>query len=377
MKGDGRVFLRGKIWWVAFFGPGRKGSSTEIRESSHGDDRKAAERFLRRRVREVANHRTGIKDLVVVSRRLKLHGRRSTRTARSQLQHTREHFGLESVENISNARLRDYQEARLADGAKKATIDRELELLRRAFHIARRLGRVSHVPHFEHLLRKHENARKGFIEPWEFERLKGAIPDLDFRDFLEFFWLTAMRNAEIASLGWEGLREGNPPVLTLFAENSKTGKGRHIPIAGPVEPILRRRMERRADGCAYVFHRGGRSFREAHGGLPRSCYAMWRDACSKIGLPGLLVYDLRRSAIRNMRKAGVDDLTIMEISGHMTLDTFRRYLIEDVKRKANAFSRVGNHLDRERKRTATRTIHGQPDGKLVRFRGKNGSSGRI
>jgi hypothetical protein len=47
------------------------------------------------------------------------------------------------------------------------------------------------------------------------------------------------------------------------------------------------------------------------------------------GVDGLIFHDLRRSAARNMRRAGVPENTIMKIAGWKTPAMFRRYDIQD------------------------------------------------
>jgi integrase len=84
--------------------------------------------------------------------------------------------------------------------------------------------------------------------------------------------------------------------------------------------------------------------KQAHAGGQRlTGYVDFRgawDALEKAaGIPGLLLHDLRRSAVRSMIRRGVPQKTAQRISGHKTDAVFNRYNIiskgdiEDAARK--------------------------------------------
>ena len=66
-----------------------------------------------------------------------------------------------------------------------------------------------------------------------------------------------------------------------------------------------------------------------HGQPIKSFYKSWKTACHAAGCPGRIVHDVRRTAVRNLERAGVPRSTAIRMVGHRTMEIYDRYAITD------------------------------------------------
>jgi integrase len=231
-------------------------------------------------------------------------------------------IGAGIVVEVTAARVAGYVKERLAVGKARATVNRELAALKRGLALAVEHDRLSSVPKIK--LLAEAPPRQGFVSPANFSKILEALP-VDLRDLARFGYLTGWRVGEIVTLAWSDVdREGRR--ITLRRERSKSGEPRTIPFVSTLADIIEARWKAReyqapaGPGLSpFVFHRAGDPIKDFRGA--------WRKACTAAKQPGLLFHDLRRSAVRNLVAAGVDQAVAMRITGHKTASVFQRYRI--------------------------------------------------
>ncbi len=239
---------------------------------------------------------------------------------------------------ITSERIKAYIVRRQNYGAGSATINRELGCLKRMFRLGfeqtpHLIGRVPHIP----LLKEHD-IRSGFFEHEDFLALRVALPDYA-QVAVSLAYCSGMRMREVCSIQWRQINwtEGK---LFLHAQDTKTNTPRMLFLTGDLHRVLRTRKvrcDKKWPACPWICHRGGIRLQT----LSHS----WRKACEAVGLgqmvedttkrrkvwQGKIPHDFRRTAVRNMVRAGVPEKVAMAISGHKTRSMFDRYNIVNEK----------------------------------------------
>lgn len=336
MRGIGKIYKRGNVWWVYFHHHGKA-----YRESSHSDSEFAASALLKKRLGEIGRgkligpqegHLTfeHLADALLID--YKINNRRSFKSIELSIRHLGATFAFSRAVDITSDCVKRYVLMRQEEGARNSSINRELAALRRMFSLAVKEGRLSTSPYISML--DENNARQGFLHHANFLTLRNALPDY-LKDPVMFLYLSGWRVGEMRSLQW---RDIDLPgrVIRLRAENSKNKTGRTLPLSGELLGLIQRAHEKRRLDCVHVFHDDGRpigDFRKA-----------WAKACKAAGVAGLLVHDLRRTAVRNMVKAGIPERVAMALSGHKTRSIFDRYHVVSESDLMEATERLQSHL---------------------------------
>ena len=132
-------------------------------------------------------------------------------------------------------------------------------------------------------------------------------------------------------------------TLRLDVGETKNDDGREVTLSATSSALLEECV-RGKDPDDYVFTRNGKPVRDFRAAWAKLCIAagvgrMICRVCEKIGTgekckcggklkyTGLIVHDLRRSAARSLRNAGVPEGVIMQIGGWRTRSVFDRYSI--------------------------------------------------
>src|SRR5581483_12145537 len=346
VKGLGSVFLDppSPYWQLSYWNGWR-----QIRESARTTDHSEAVKMLQRKLGEIAVGKSAGAERIKIGALLQLviedyrrHDRSDLLEATQRVENLlKAHFGQMRAAAFSTRTLNQYIELRQKEGKKNATINRELALLRRSF----RLG-YEHDPQLVFRLPvikalPENNVREGFLEADKYRLILDALTD-EIKPVFVVAYHLGMRTGELLALkrSWVDLEEG---LIYVNGRVTKNRDPKTAPIYGDMKPWLEMLLSRgqiESPKCVWLFSRDGKPVKDFK--------ADWKNACEKAGVPELLFHDLRRTAVRNMIRAGVPEKIAMLISGHKTASMLWRYNITDTRDIKDAGKRTERYLEAQR-----------------------------
>ena len=346
---EGKIRER-PTWWLKYHQNGRA-----IRESTGTTKETVARRMLKLREGDVAH---GIPvnprmDRITFDEAARdvvndytANAKKSLRVLHHRIAHLRPFFGdghRMSGLRVSDIRayIVDRQRSFIATGTgdqqrrrhpSHGQINRELTTLKRMFSLAVQAEKLARKPHIP--LLAEAPARAGFFEREQIDAVCRHLPS-PIAAVIRFAFVTGWRvDSEVLTLRWANV-DWPGESLRLEAGTTKGGEPRVFPFTDELSSLLQEQrteheaLKRTGTICPFVFHRAGKPI--------KSFVKIWRSACRAAGCPGRIPHDLRRTAVRNLERAGVPRSTAMAMVGHKTESIYRRYaIVDDTSRREAA-----------------------------------------
>ncbi len=331
MRGDGRIFKpKGStIWHTAVWIPYEH---REWRQSTSTDNERKARAILRERLVSVQNRLhipssrfayENLRELIGLDYQA---NRRKLKALKIRLLHLDPFFKGWRAMDIGTEAATRYTVQRQDEGASNASINRELSVLGRMFTLAVQQGKVAIRPYFPKL--KEADARSGFFEAEDFRCVLRELPT-----YLQPVMLTAYITgwrvpSELLTRKWRKHIDVENGWLRLEPGETKSGQGRMFPLIPALREIVAHQVRlsitfERETGkeVPWLFHNQGHRI--------VNYYPAWHRACEAVGVAGRIPHDFRRTAYRNLIRAGVPKQIAMMLVGHETESMAKRYSILD------------------------------------------------
>jgi integrase len=236
---------------------------------------------------------------------------------------------------ITTDASREFARMRLDGGVSNDTVNGSLRLLRRMLNIAHEDRKIQVVPKIR--LLKSSPARKGFLAKEQFDSLVSFLP-VNLKPLVTFLYYCGVRLGEAKQIEWRQV-DLRGALIRLEEDQTKNSEARTVPLPD----VLVRMLERIGPGEGPVF-----DTTNLRKDWQKACVAARLGSLTEVeGKPdprytGLIIHDLRRSAIKNLMNVGVNEKVAMKISGHKTRAVFDRYHIVDTEDVVDAMRRLQN-----------------------------------
>ncbi|WP_020590017.1 tyrosine-type recombinase/integrase [Desulfobacter curvatus] len=235
-------------------------------------------------------------------------------------------FGEMLIHSLKPEDLKTYQKEGKEQGFSDSYIDKHIgaarTMVKRAFDNDKIHGdALKPFNKVKRLLKNSRaNARKRILSHDEFYLIMKNLPS-HLKPIFATGYYTGMRLDEILSLSWEKV-DLKGDFIYLEAPDTKDNEDRSIPIPGVLREILVNIPKGLHDKHVFLYR--GKPIKDIRTGLKKACEKS-KIAYGQKVKNGFVFHDLRHTFNTNMRKAGVPESVIMEITGHVTREMFDRY----------------------------------------------------
>jgi integrase len=336
----GHIFKRGKSWYgrVSYTDDDGKRrfvkraarTKNEAREKANELIREIEERGSVDGARMTFNELVDrFKEVKLVPARYvdgkKVAGYRSLYSQTIYVELLQKHFGRKYIRSITHADLESFKSKRLhaetRHGGQRsiASVNREMEMMRRMLNFALRNGWIPKSPFHQgdSLISKADETKRTRLMSFEEEARLLAVCDgriAHLRSIIIVAVDTAMRRGELLKLCWKWV-DFNERMIYLPETITKTRKARTVAMTKRVYDELKKLWEQSTqepDGLVF--------------GIETNFKHAWSTALKKAGIDDLHFHDLRHSAATRLIAAGVPVAEAMKVTGHETLEMLSRYV---------------------------------------------------
>jgi len=258
-------------------------------------------------------------------------------TDKGRAAHLIEHLGDRIASKLTQRDVDEYRKMRLRKITRRggspafSTLNRETELLQRMLNYAVTCRKLEVNPVVNASRLKEDNVRRITISESDFANLLECAEE-SLRPILIVAYDTGLRLQSILNLEWSKVRlDSERGKIVLSPQDVKANSTPIVVLTERARSALED-LPVSTSGYVFVNPKTNKPWKDIR--------KMFHRAKTKAELPDIWFHDQRRSFITNARHRGVDESTIMSMSGHKTRSAFDRYNIVSERDQLKAVARI-------------------------------------
>ncbi len=317
------MFKRSGIWWTCIRHNGKK-----IQKSLETSDRKLA-KAIEAKVRteivegsyfeKLVGRKKTFKDMM--EKFMQEYSPKVSKATRisysTSLTHFNPFFKETRLIDLTPKKISRYKVLRIDEGAKPATINRELAMLSKAFSLAvKDWDWIKENPVSKVQKEKVDNKRDRWLSKDEEKQVLDNSPDW-LREIVTFGLYTGLRLEEMLSLEWSRV---NLFRRTILIKETKNGNPKTLPLNKIALDVLTQRSTVKSIKNDFVFFNCDGE--KINSNVLRTAFY---SVLEKVGIDDFRLHDLRHTFATRLAQAGVDIYKISKLLGHKDIKMTQRY----------------------------------------------------